>query len=110
MKMTTLNLNDSIETMYQVGTLVNTLIPIAGVKAGIPGVVYHQDSEPDGLLVSILLANGYDIGVFNEIEAAQTVEAVGYLPLDFTFTTPTQLQADYRNGRFDAHFDQAAIL
>jgi len=110
MKTTTLNFNDSIETMYQVGTLVNTLIPVAGVKAGIPGVVYDQMSEPDGLLVSILLANGYDLGVFNEVEAAQTVESVGHLPLAYHFTSPAQLQTDYQNGLFDDHFDQAAIL
>lgn len=95
---------------FPVGTLVNTTVPLAGFKAGIPGVIYHSeqiDGEPH---ISVLLANGTDIGVFNVIQTEQMLENIGFLPLSFRFTTTKALMESYAKGVFNQHFEQACIL
>lgn len=95
---------------FPIGTLVNTIQPIAGLRAGIPGLVYHTEVIEGEPHISILLANGTDIGVFNLIQTEQMLEKLGELPLLFQFTTTKALMEAYTKGVFNHHFNQACIL
>ena len=68
---------------------------------GTCGIIYHTEVDKDVIYISVILANGHDIGAFTAVEAAVSLEVVGHYPLDYAYTTPVQLQADFKAGYFD---------
>lgn len=60
--------------------------------------------------VSLLLADGRNIGGFNAREADQFLQALGDTGLDYAFTDVGQLAADYRKGVFGQAMHEARVM
>lgn len=98
---------------YTVGDIVRTTESFGPNPAGSVGIVYEtypdQDSETLDV-VSILLTNGHDIGSFNDEEQSESLTWIGHADLVYTFSSPDQLMADFRNGYFDQTFAEAQLI
>lgn len=98
---------------YTVGDIVRTTESFGPNPAGRVGIVYETYPEQDVEtldVASVLLTNGHDIGSFNGDEQAESLTWIGHADLAYTFSSPDQLMADFRNGYFDQVFAEARLL
>ncbi|PRY27800.1 hypothetical protein CLV58_13118 [Spirosoma oryzae] len=93
-------------TALTTGSLVSLIEPLAGNAAGSRGVVYHYEVDNGISYVSVLLANGHDIGAFAPGEAETSLSCTGIRPLDYVYVSPAQLQQDYAAGVFAPYFEE----
>ena len=96
--MSELNLEESVA--LAIGTIVSTTVRHGTNPAGSIGVVYHTESDNGTYYASVLLANGHDIGAFNQVEVDNSLEIIGEKALDYAYQNPKQLQSDYATGVF----------
>ena len=102
---------ENLAHAYTVGDIVRTTEFFGPNPAGSLGIVYETYSDtgnPD--VVSILLVNGHDIGSFDREEQAESLAWLGHVDLVYTFGSPGQLMADYRNGYFDQAFAELRMI
>ena len=83
------------------GDVVLITEPFGQNPPGTPGIIYHTEVDRDVVYVSVILANGHDIGAFSAVEASVSLEVIGQNSLQYTYTTPGQLQADFKAGYFN---------
>lgn len=98
---------------YTVGDIVRTTESFGPNPAGSVGIVYETYPDQDAEIldvVSILLTNGHDIGSFNGDEQAESLTWIGHADFVYTFSSPGQLMADFRDGYFDQLFVEARLL
>lgn len=78
------------------------------------GIIYETYTFVDGPAarpgVSLLLADGRDLGGFNAQEADQFLYPLGDTGLDYTFTNVGQLAADYHRGVFGQALHEAQVM
>ncbi len=98
---------------YTVGDMVRTTESFGPNPAGSVGIVYETYPEQDAEtldVISVLLTNGHDIGSFNGDEQSESLTWIGHADLAYTFSNPSQLMADFRNGYFDQAFAEVRLL
>ncbi len=83
------------------GDLVLITEPFGTNAAGTRGIIYHTEVDDDVVCNSVILDNGHDIGTFSALEVSASLKVVGHSSLRYDYTTPTQLQADFKAGYFD---------
>lgn len=99
--------------VYAVGDIVRTTEPFGPNQAGSIGIVYEvyaNQAQNGGAVVSVLLANGHDIGSFDEDEQEENLVWLGHVPLTYEYSSPGQLMTDYRNGYFNQALTGAKSL
>ncbi|GGG59287.1 hypothetical protein [Hymenobacter glacieicola] len=78
------------------------------------GIIYETYTIVDGPAawpgVSLLLADGRNIGGFNAQEADQFLYPLGDTGLDCTFTNVGQFAADYHSGVFGQAMHEAQVM
>lgn len=98
---------------YTVGDIIRTTEPFGPNPAGSVGIIYEfypdHDTQPLNV-VSVLLTNGHDIGSFNSKEQLENMTWIGHAGLAYTYSSPNQLMADYRNGYFEQAFAEARLI
>lgn len=98
---------------YQIGDVIQTLEPFGPNAAGIVGIVYEISSATNGSdspIISVILVNGHDIGCFTSDEQAESLVRLGRVDLDYSYSSPGQLMADYRRGHFRWALEEAQLL
>jgi hypothetical protein len=98
---------------YQIGDVVRTLEPFGPNAAGSVGMVYEINSATNGQdlpIISVILVNGHDIGCFTGDEQADSLVRLGRVDLDYSYSSPGQLMADYRRGYFRWALEEAQLL
>lgn len=98
---------------YQIGDVVQTLEPFGPNAAGSIGIVYEINSIINGQdlpIISVILANGHDIGCFTGDEQTESLMRLGRVDLDYSYSSPGQLMADYRRGYFRWVLEEAQLL
>lgn len=104
---------EQLTHFYTVGDIVRITEPFGPNPAGNAGIVYetYLDDEPEApAVVSVLLANGHDIGSFTDDEQAESLTWLGHTELAYTYISPGQLMADYRAGVFDQVFAEVQAV
>lgn len=98
---------------YQVGDVVRTTDSFGPNRAGSVGIVYetYPDRKAGATeIISVLLANGHDIGSFNGEEQIESLAWLGHVAMTYTYSDPAQLMKDFRNGFFNQAFAETRII
>lgn len=103
----------NVTNALRVGDVVQLNESFGENPLGSIGVVYETYTDEATVasnLVSVILANGHDIGTFTVSEQFESFTLIGYAELTYQYRTPGQLMADYRRGDFNEVFAQALAL
>lgn len=104
---------EKLSPIYEMGAIVRTVEAFGPNPAGSVGIVYEtypdQDNEAQEV-VSVLLMNGHDIGSFSGKEQSESLTWIGHSDLAYTYTSPGQLMADFRDGYFEKVFGDAKAV
>lgn len=98
---------------YSVGDIIRITESFGPNPAGSVGIVYetYPDQDKAALeVVSVVLTNGHDIGSFDGEEQVESLTWLGHAELDYTYSSPNQLMADYRDGYFEQAFTEAQLI
>lgn len=98
---------------YAVGDIIRTMESFGPNPAGSVGIIYELYTDHDAQafnVVGVLLTNGHDIGSFNAEEQVESLTWIGHAGLDYTYSSPNQLMADYRVGYFEQAFAEAQLI